>query len=252
MNESRVVLVVPCYNEGLRLRRSVFVDYATTRPWVTFLFVDDGSTDATSAVLAEIQSLLPSQSVVLRLEANKGKAEAVRRGILGALEGRPDLVGYWDADLSTPLEALDDFVALLAKRPDVEIVLGSRVMLLGRDIRRNPVRHYLGRLFATAASLVLDLPVYDTQCGAKLLRKTDQVARVFAEPFCSSWIFDVELLARYLSAETPPGEAPRQARLYELALPVWHDVPGSKLKPLDFIRAMAELVSIWRRQRPRG
>ena len=247
-----MVLVVPCYNEELRLRRSAFVDYATTRPWVTFLFVDDGSTDATSAVLAEIQSLLPSQSVVLRLDVNKGKAEAVRRGILGALEGRPDLVGYWDADLSTPLEALDDFGALLAKRPDVEVVLGSRVMLLGRDIRRNPLRHYLGRVFATAASVVLDLPVYDTQCGAKLFRQTDAVSRVFAEPFSSSWIFDVEVLARYMSLETPPGELPRRSRVYELALPAWHDVPGSKLRPWDFIKAMSELLSIWRRQRPRN
>ena len=47
----------------------------------------------------------------------------------------PDLIGFWDADLSTPLSVVDDFITLAMKRPEIEVILGSRVMLMGRDIR---------------------------------------------------------------------------------------------------------------------
>ena len=123
---------------------------------------------------------------------------------------------------------------MLRDRPAVEFVLGSRVMLMGRDIRRKATRHYLGRVFATAVSHALDLPVYDTQCGAKILRVNAATATLFDPPFRSAWIFDVELIARYLRLPVAPGEPARRDRLYELVLPAWHDRPGSKLRWHDF------------------
>ncbi len=142
--------------------------------------------------------------------------------------------------------AIDDFLAVLRDRPHIEFVLGARVMLMGRDIKRKASRHYLGRVFATAVSHALDLPVYDTQCGAKVLRANAATATLFASPFRSAWIFDVELIARYLRLPVAPGEPARRDRLYELVLPAWHDRPGSKLRWHDFARAMVELVYIWR------
>ena len=57
-------------------------------------------------------------------------------------------------------------------------------------------RHYVGRLFATASSLILDMTVYDTQCGAKVLRAGPALRAALATPFHSRWAFDVELLGR--------------------------------------------------------
>jgi glycosyltransferase involved in cell wall biosynthesis len=244
-----LVLVVPCFNEERRLRPEAFKAFAASRPEVRLLFVDDGSTDGTLAILEGLRAEAPGPVDLARLPANQGKAAAVREGILAGLRLEPRLIGFWDADLSTPLSAVDDFLALADKRPDVDIMLGSRVMLMGRDIRREAWRHYIGRAFATAVSLSLGLPVYDTQCGAKVFRANDAIAAVFAAPFHSPWIFDVELLARYLALPAAPGGPARRDRIYELAVPVWHHVPGSKLRAADFLRAAFELLYIHRKYR---
>lgn len=249
MTAPELVLVVPCCNEASRLQAAVFLDFVARHPFVRLLFVDDGSVDGTMAVLERMALEAPAGVRAIRLSTNQGKAEAVRRGLLEALDGNHSLVGFWDADLSTPLTAIDDFLRVATKFPAVELILGSRVMLMGRDIRRKASRHYLGRVFATAASLALDLPVYDTQCGAKVFRANDALRRVLGEPFRSRWVFDVEILARYLALPVDDGGAPRRSRIYELTVPVWHAVPGSKLKALDYVRSVGELAAIWRSRR---
>ncbi|MEI6669088.1 MAG: glycosyltransferase [Acidobacteriota bacterium] len=241
-----LVLVVPCYNEAARLRPQAWLDFVASHPSVSLMCIDDGSGDGTFELLERMRSASPGSIDVLRLSSHQGKAEAVRAGIVEALGRAPALVGFWDADLSTPLAAVDDVLALANRRPGMDLIIGSRVMLMGRDIRRLAWRHYLGRVFATLVSLALDLPVYDTQCGAKVFRASPAIAAIFASPFQSRWIFDVELLARYLALPVEPGGAPRRARIYELALPAWHHCPGSKLRWTDFVRSAFDLVRIWR------
>jgi dolichyl-phosphate beta-glucosyltransferase len=245
-----LVLVVPCFNEEARLDGPAFLDFAASHEAVRLLFVDDGSNDGTPGILDALRARAADRLDVIHLPSRQGKSGAVREGILAGLRHRPEFVGFWDADLATPLGAVDDFLALAAKRPDIDIFLGSRVMLMGRDIRRQAWRHYLGRVFASAVSLALGLPVYDTQCGAKVFRAGEAIASVFADPFHSPWIFDVEVLARYLALPAGPGQAARRDRIYELAVPAWHHVTGSKLRWTDFVRAVFELVAIRRRYPP--
>jgi len=247
-----LALVVPCYNEAARLETAAFLHFLSTHPRVRLVMVDDGSVDGTWELLERMRAAAPATVTAIHHRENRGKAEAVRAGIVAAIAENPAVVGFFDADLSTPLRAVDDFMALLGTRPDVEFVLGSRVLLLGRDVKRKAARHYLGRVFATAVSLALDLPVYDTQCGAKMLRVNAATATLFAAPFRSRWIFDVELIARYLRLPVAPGEAARRDRLYELVLPVWHDKPGSKLRWYDFVRAIVDVGFVWRQRVAHG
>ncbi len=242
---ARVVLVVPCYNEEKRLDVNAFTSFALPGHFVDFRFVDDGSKDETARVLESIASARGGV-VVQRLERNSGKAEAVRQGFVAALAEKPDYVGYWDADLAAPLSELADFVGLVESRRDVDIVFGSRVKLMGRSIERLAWRHYLGRISATLVSLTLKLPIYDTQCGHKLFRATDLLARVFAEPFLTRWVFDVEILARFLAMD-PHGRDHVASSIYEYPLKHWVDVRGSKVKPTDFARALGDLATIKRR-----
>ena len=246
MTPSELALIVPCYNEAARLDADAFLRFIGSHPAVRLVMVDDGSADGTAEVLERIRAAAPAAVRVIRLPTNTGKAEAVRAGILAAAAENPAVVGFWDADLSTPLPVIDDFLAVLRRRPGVEFVLGSRLLLMGRDVKRKAWRHYLGRVFATAVSHALDLPVYDTQCGAKMVRLNAATGTLFAKPFRSRWIFDVELIARYLRLPVATGEPARRDRLYELVLPVWHDKPGSKLHWYDFTRAMVDLGYIWR------
>ena len=246
------VIVVPCYNEAARLEVRAFEAFLERSEGVSLLMVDDGSTDGTSRVLEQLRAAHPQRVSVLGLGANVGKAEAVRRGVKLALRRSPAMVGYWDADLATPLDAILQFRSVLVERPEFALVMGSRVGLLGRKIRRNWKRHYLGRMFATAASLVLSLPVYDTQCGAKLFRVTRETAQLFDRPFHTRWIFDVEILARMMAA-TLGDDRSAAEMIYEFPLDRWEDVPGSRLRAHHFLVAALDLAVIrWRYRRRRA
>src|SRR4051812_36448837 len=213
-----IIVVVPCFNEVRRLPSQAFSDFLEHSANVTMVFVDDGSTDNTPLVLERLRQRHPRQVCTLRLSSNVGKAEAVRRGMRVALRRQPAAVGYWDADLATPLDAIHQFVDVLESRQDVNLVMGSRVALLGRDIRRSMLRHFMGRAFATAASIVLRLPVYDTQCGAKLFRVTPAFRELISTPFRARWIFDVEILARMISITQSAGANFAQPIIYEYPL----------------------------------
>ena len=122
-------------------------------------------------------------------------------------------------------------------------LLGSRVALLGREIQRTAARHYLGRVFASVASLVLRVPVYDTQCGAKLFRRTPALEAALRQPFLTRWLFDVELLGRILVPESGiPPLAPGEIR--EEPLVVWRNIKGSKLRPWHFAIAVIDMGRI--------
>jgi dolichyl-phosphate beta-glucosyltransferase len=243
-----VVVVVPCYNEAARLDRAAFLGFELPSRTLRFCFVNDGSRDETPRVLQALCAERPDLGWVLDSPVNQGKAEAVRRGLLAALDSGAAAVGFWDADLATPLSELSRFCDVLDAAPDVDIVLGSRVRLLGRQIERSALRHYLGRVFATGASLTLGLPVYDTQCGAKLLRGGELARQLLVEPFLTRWVFDVELIARLARVARAGGPAVAE-RVYELPLLRWTDVAGSKVRPWDFVRSGLELLRIRRAYR---
>ena len=248
---NEVMVVVPCFNEAARLDTCAYGDFLQETGGVTLVFVDDGSTDDTPLVLERLRQKYPRQVCTLRLSSNVGKAEAVRRGMQATLRRRPEMVGYWDADLATPLDAIPRFCDVLRARPELALVMGSRVALLGRQIRRSGTRHFTGRAFATAASLVLNMPVYDTQCGAKLFRVSPAMSELVSRPFRSRWIFDVEILARMVAASENMNQVSVQDAIYEYPLEKWQDVDGSRLTLVDFFAAAVDLAAIfWLYRRP--
>jgi len=234
-------VVVPCYNEARRLPAEKFKAFCRERPWVHFCFVNDGSSDGTLDVLRKIKNDFPKQVSVDDLGENRGKGEAVRAGVKQLCKaGGFAFIGYWDADLSTPLDEIPRFLDVAREHPGVEFLCGSRIRRMGAVVERKPHRHYLGRVFATATSLLLHLGVYDTQCGAKLF--TAKLAeRIFDEPFLSWWFFDVELFARTIAMV---GLEEAQRAIFEVPVREWREREGSKRTPLTYLRAPVDLLRI--------
>lgn len=238
-------IVVPCFDEANRFDVESFAQLADLVDLL--VLVDDGSTDRTPALLDAFAAMPRTSAVAVRhLDRNGGKAEAVRAGMQQAVAGGASIIGYFDADFATPVPELERLLAVITKDPQLEAVLASRVALLGHSIQRKPTRHYLGRLYATAASLALGVAVYDTQCGAKLFRTSEALRAAIVEPFPDRWSFDVELLARLLhpAAGVPPV-VPDQ--IIEVPLTEWRDVGGSKLHLLPAARSLLALAGVRRR-----
>jgi len=231
-----VTLVVPCKDEATRLDQTAFLKAASEIQGLAFLFVDDGSTDATASVLAHLTSASPAIEA-LYLPKNVGKAEAVRAGMLHLLEnGGTGLVGFWDADLATPLDEVERFVGMFERKPDMTMVVGSRWPHLGAHIDRTAFRNLTGLLMKILIRVMLRLPVYDTQCGAKVMTRA-LAERLFACPFVSRWLFDVELFRRM-------GRSSILRQVQELPLDDWRDVAGSKMSFRAAVRSFLDLFRI--------
>ena len=244
MTSISTVIVVPCFNEEARFDASQFASFIESTDDIQFHFVDDGSTDGTREVLRKLVGAHPGRARVLELPRNVGKGEAVRQGFLELFDEPAQFAGFWDADLATPLKAIDSLRTVLTERAELQAVFGARVQLLGRAIERRALRHYAGRIFATVASALLDLQVYDTQCGAKLFRVNETTREIFREPFKSRWIFDVELLVRLMRLQQERDEEFART-VFELPLMEWRDVRGSNIRLRDFVAAARDLLKIY-------
>lgn len=237
-------LVVPCYNEERRLPLEALRTLHRLRPDVHLFLVDDGSTDGTFALFQRAQAEIGAENLTAhRMPKNSGKAEAVRIGMQTCLARGATIVGYADADFATPPEEILRLLSIL-EESEYKVVFGSRVLRLGSDIQRSPVRHILGRVFATLASNAIDVAVYDTQCGAKWFRCGEVLDRALDRPFGSRWVFDVELIARLMGRLGDRPHWPDEAFL-EVPVRAWRDVSGSKLRLPSMAGSLGELGRLW-------
>ena len=238
----KVVIIIPCYNEADRLDTNKFIDYLSKNSHLHFIFIDDGSTDNTNLIIKQIILKFNSLASLLINETNKGKAESVRLGVIESYKMNPDFIGFLDADLAAPIGEIDNLLKIIKKDKTKEVVFASRIQLIGSEIKRNYFRHFFGRVFATVVSNILNLPVYDTQCGAKIFSRKI-CDDIFYEQFISPWLFDVELFARLLNVF---GMERTIQMSYEHPVSKWVDIDGSKVKPIYFLKAPFELLKIVR------
>ena len=114
-------IVIPCYNEELRLPASlekIAAYIRERRPNTEVLVVDDGSTDLTVQVAESWKDRIPGMRV-LSNGTNRGKGFSVRHG---SLDATGEIVLFTDADLSAPIEEADK---LLAALQSYDVAIGS-------------------------------------------------------------------------------------------------------------------------------
>jgi len=234
----KTCIIVPCYNEASRGALTAFENAFTKNDALHFCFVNDGSTDNTKTTLDTLVNNYPN-TTALHLEKNQGKAEAIRQAIL-QVDTDFDYVGYLDADLSTPLSELERLLSYT--NSEIDLVMGSRVKRIGAFVKRNPVRHIFGRILATIVNtFILKLPVYDTQCGAKIIA-TPLAKAIFERSFKSKWLFDVELLLRIKALY---GKKKTLAKIVEVPLNIWHDKGDSRITFMDFVKVPLDVFRIY-------
>ena len=175
----------------------------------------------------------------MRLTKNVGKAEAIRSAVLFTSDC--EFICYYDADLATPMLELDKLIQFSIHHPNYKFIMGARIKLIGNGVQRSLTRHYFGRVFATIVSqFVLKVPVYDTQCGAKVIDyKTAK--QIFEQPFISKWLFDVELLKRLQKKQN------LKEVVKEIPLESWEEIGNSKIKTADFLQIPFQLFQIYRK-----
>lgn len=236
---SDTMIIVPCYNEADRLKGDIFLTTLDQHPQLSFVFVNDGSEDETETKLLSLQRSNPRQIDVISLAQNSGKAEAVRVGLAHASQIGAKLIGYWDADLATPLDAITDFETVMDRYADIDVVYGARRQLLGRRINRTFTRRTVSRICAGLARLAVGLPISDTQCGAKLLRNTPELRAAVEDRFTAGWLFDVELFTRIAEATKN-----KDRRFYEMPLAEWIEVEGSKVSGRAIARSGIQMLRL--------
>jgi len=233
----KICVVIPFYNEAVRFETEAFRRFKTDHADISLCLVNDGSSDATLELLNTLAAK-EKNILVVDLAQNGGKAEAVRQGMLRATQwDNFDYFAYLDADFSAPPETV---LHLLDQGQGASFLMGSRLMILGANILRNPFRHYTGRIFATLASESLRLPIYDTQCGAKILSR-DLIGTAFSDPFVSTWLFDLEIIMRLVKQY---GWDQFKSFSKEVPLKEWIEKGGSKVKLSYMFRLPFDLWKI--------
>ena len=225
---SKAWIVIPAYNESRRLPhvlRGMNLRVASMRENgfdVRFLIVDDGSSPDESA---RMQSLVRDYGLaatvsVLRLEVNRGKGGAIQAGFMEGFRFHCDYIGFMDADGSVSVSELHRLLTYLRNGSHAALAaaVGSRVQMLGRQVLRNNLRHYLGRIFATFVSVYFGSRIYDSQCGLKVFR-ADVVRRYLHVPLDSRWAWDTQLILSLLHFGEVVHEVPID----------WKEVGGSKV-----------------------
>ena len=228
---SKTAIIIPCFNESKRLNIKSFSSFMKRNSLVDIYFYDDGSSDSTLNILIQLEKKF-NNCFVFKNKINLGKGGTVRLGIQAALKTEKyDYIGYFDADLSTPIEEVSKFIDVFQRNTSLILVMGCRIKRSGVNIQRDNYRHYFSRVFVTIINIYLDLNFYDTQAGAKLF-KNKNIENIFKEKFLTKWLFDIEILLRMKNLFTTLNI---NNHVYELPLSTWIEKTGTKIKLLDII-----------------
>ena len=234
-------IIIPCYNEENRLQKDQFISFIKSHINFHLCFVNDGSKDGTLGVLKSLQQESPKNISIVDVKKNNGKAAAVRAGVR-YLYQRKDIaqIGFIDADLSTDFNDFKALVKKLKSSEDLLMVFGSRNQG-GNNIKRDIFRNGCSNIIKCFISMILGLPIADTQCGAKVF--TREIAPVmFSNSFKTKWLFDVEM---FLKLKKYFGRKNVMNYIKEQPLQKWIHADDSKLGLKDALKMPLKLIAFW-------
>jgi dolichyl-phosphate beta-glucosyltransferase len=216
--EPFVSIVIPAYNEVLRLEASIRAlrEYLSAAEWTSeVILVVERSTDGTLELARKLVAGDPIFDVIGN-ETQRGKGYAVRTGMLRA---RGEIVFFMDADLSTPLGEVDHFLARFSTEPPVDVLVGNRQHARSQILRyQSVVRRKMGQTFNAILRIASGIRIADTQCGFKAFRRA-AAKSIFELQQLDGFAFDVEVLLLAERLGFKVGDMPVQ----------WWNAEGSKV-----------------------
>lgn len=188
----KLSVVIPCYNEASRgnFKKRIedvlkYLKECESISSFEVICVNDGSTDDTLNILQNF-----GNSIILISHNNKGKGYSLKRGF-EICTG--ELCLMMDADLSVPLEYIEQFYLELKENKNLALI-GSR-RCDGAQIlnEQSSVRRGIGKISRFITQKILGLDIIDTQCGFKMTR-SKYVKEILGNIHSNRWLFDIELL----------------------------------------------------------
>lgn len=185
-----VSVVLPAFNEEDNIAEAVAAARDAVAPLAEryeVIVVDDGSTDATPAIMDRLTAEDPDHVRVVHHRPNRGYGAALRSGFGAA---RLPYVFYTDADLQFDMRELRYFLPHMQGH---DLVIGFRVYRYD-----SVLRCLLSWLYNKLIFILFWLPVRDIDCAFKLFRR--EVFDVITIE-CDDFFVDAELLARATKAK---------------------------------------------------
>ncbi|MDD1693448.1 MAG: glycosyltransferase family 2 protein [Methanoregula sp.] len=218
-------LVIPAYNEEFRITPLLL---GIDRFDGELIVVCDGA-DRTADIVESIAARRPDLCIsCLRFSHRLGKGGGVLEGLAAA---RAPLVGYFDADGST---TVGEMLRLFFTLGSTDCAIGSRWVPGSKlMVRQGLLRRMESRGFNLIIRLLFGISYHDTQCGAKVFRKS-AIDRVLPLMISRGFEFDVEILWRLRSAGFTITEVPIE----------WQNKGGSRVRKRDMINMLAGLFII--------
>ncbi|MDD5110178.1 MAG: glycosyltransferase family 2 protein [Patescibacteria group bacterium] len=234
-------IIIPAYNEEVRLPatlRALFDHlYAHYHGDYEVIVADDGSTDGTAALVRQSQDAYP-QLRLLPFPGNRGRGAAVRDAVFSA-QGK--FILQMDADGSTEMEAVTEFLKYLARHPEAHVLVGSRTVPGAKIVTPQPwLRVFLGYGFLFAAWLLYRWPWgIDRINGFKMFRR-EAAEDIYRHQFEDGFLAEVEVV---FVADR------RGWKVVELPIR-WTDYRGSRVHPWrESWRSLSGMVKILGRNR---
>lgn len=231
--QAHLTVVIPAYNEEKRIGPTLerIRAYLEKRSFSwEVVVVNDGSQDQTARISREILAGCERHEVIDR-KFNRGKGYSVRQGMLA---GHGRFLLFSDADLSTPIEELEQLLPLL-ESGQAQVSIGSRGLRDSRvEVHQPWWRETMGKGFNLFVRLIAMGGLHDTQCGFKCFSR-EAAQAVFNVARIDGFGFDVEAL--YLARKFGYGIKEVPVR--------WVNSPDSKVHPLsDSSRMLLDLLRI--------
>ena len=237
MPDNSVEIVVPAFNEALRLEQG----FLTLRNWldenglgeVRICIAENGSRDDTPGIAERLARQYAGTTRVVHWP-EPSLAEALKQAWTSSSAA---ILAYCDADMATDPAHIAEALKILRENQDCVLVSGSRHLPGARVSGRNCRRRIVSRVYAACVNLALGTHFSDSACGFKFLRRS------WFESLAGKFVAEGFTLGAELAML-----AERRSKGALVEIPVrWEERAGTHVRLLPTIWASAKNILKMRR-----